>query len=156
MAAAGRLLLPVVRATDELGCRLGLYNHGGWGGEPENLVAVCCWLRANSDAKHVGIVYNLHHGHEHIADFAGSLKRMQPWLLCLNLNGMNTGAKPKILPIGAGEHDLAMLRTIRSSGYQGPIGVLDHRPEIDAEQSLRENLIGLRRLRQQLPVGSQR
>ena len=25
---------------------------------------------------------------------------MQPYLLCLNLNGMNTGAEPKILTLG--------------------------------------------------------
>ena len=35
---------------------------------------------------------------------------------------------------------------IRDSGYRGPIGILDHRPETDAEVSLRENLTGLQKL----------
>ena len=30
---------------------------------------------------------------------------MQPYLLCLNLNGMNDNAQPKILPVGSGQHD---------------------------------------------------
>ena len=56
-------------------CKLGLYNHGGWGGEPENLVAVCKVLREQHKADHVGIVYNLHHGHGHIDDFADRRSR---------------------------------------------------------------------------------
>jgi len=39
-----------------------------------------------------------------------------------------------------------MLEIIRRSGYRGPIGILDHRSDVDAEQSLRENLEGLKRL----------
>ena len=141
--ATARKLLPLVKRAGELGCKLGLYNHGGWGGEPANLVAVCRWLRENEGADHVGIVYNLHHGHGHIEDFAGVLAAMKPYLLCLNLNGMNTGAKPKILPFGAGEHDGRLLEIVLESGYRGPIGVLDHRGELDAEKSLMENLDGL-------------
>jgi hypothetical protein len=150
MEAAARQLLPHVKRVKALGCKLGLYNHGGWGGEPKNLVAVCRWLRENRDADHVGIVYNLHHGHGHIGDFAESLEQMKPYLLCVNLNGMNDGANPKILPLGRGQHELAMMRTIRDSGYAGPIGILDHRGDTDAEQSLRENLDGLDRLLSEL------
>ena len=82
---------PLARRTAALHCRLGLYNHGGWGGEPRNLVAVCKQLHAKGH-KHAGIVYNWHHGHGHIDDWAAALKRMQPYLHCLNLNGMNSGA----------------------------------------------------------------
>ena len=39
-------LLPLVERTAKMKCKLGLYNHGGWGGEPENLVAVCELLRS--------------------------------------------------------------------------------------------------------------
>lgn len=140
---AGALMLDAAQRTRELGCKLGTYNHGGWGGEPENMVAVCKWLRNETGSDHVGIVYNLHHGHGHIDDFAACLDAMKPYLLCLNLNGMNTGAEPKILPIGRGEHDRKLLRIILDSGYSGPVGILDHRPEIDAEESLRANLEGL-------------
>jgi sugar phosphate isomerase/epimerase len=148
--AAARALLPLVERTRQLGCALGLYNHGGWGGEPANLVAVCKHLRAHHNAGHVGIVYNLHHGHGHIADFEKSLKLMQPHLLCLNLNGMNDDAKPKILPLGQGRHELALLNTIRQSGYRGAIAILDHRSAIDTEVALRENLDGLKKLLKQL------
>jgi sugar phosphate isomerase/epimerase len=150
IASAAKRLLPLVQRTRGLGCKLGLYNHGGWGGEPENLVAVCRRLRDRAGTDHVGIVYNLHHGHGHIADFAECLARMKPYLLCLNLNGMNDGADPKILPLGQGQHDLRMMQIILQSGYRGPIGILDHRPELDAEKSLRENLDGLKRLLEQL------
>jgi len=150
MEAATKQLVPLVNQTRELGCKLALYNHGGWSGEPQNMVAVCRWLRKNVHADHVGIVYNLHHGHGHIEDFAESLKMMKPYLLCLNLNGMNTGAKPMILPLGQGEHDKKLLDIIAKSGYHGPIGILDHRGKVDAEQSLRENINGLRKLLKQM------
>lgn len=146
VSEAARQLLPLVKKTKRHGCKLGLYNHGEWGGDPENLVAVCRYLREKHDASHVGIVYNLHHGHTHIKDFAKSLKLMQPYLLCLNLNGMNDNAKPKILPIGQGQHDARLLQTIRQSRYAGPIGILDHRNELDAEKSLKQNLDGLDKL----------
>ncbi|MFG0334124.1 MAG: sugar phosphate isomerase/epimerase family protein [Maioricimonas sp. JB049] len=154
VAAAGRQLLPLVARTRQAGCKLGLYNHGGWGGEPANLVAVCRWLRENADADHVGIVYNLHHGHGHIDDFATSLAAMQPYLLCLNLNGMNDDAQPKIVSLGRGQHEKKLLEIIRESGYDGPLGLLDHRSEMDAEQSLRENLDGLRELTAELTTAT--
>ena len=142
---AAEQMLPLVEAADELGSKLGLYNHGGWAGEPENLVAVCEYLREHHAADHVGIVYNLQHAHEHIDDFADVLKLMQPYLLCLNLNGMDTGGEAigrKILPLGTGEHDLELLKIIRDSGYRGPIGIIGHTQD-DVEQRLLDNLDGL-------------
>lgn len=142
--AAAEGLLPMVEKTRAHGLKLGLYNHGSWSGEPANMVAVCEYLRKNHKADHVGIVYNLHHGHDHIADFAEQLKLMMPYLLCLNLNGMNDNAQPKILPIGQGKHDETLLKVIQASGYNGPIGIIDHREELDSELSLRQNLTGLK------------
>lgn len=150
--ASARALLPLVEKTQKMGCQLGLYNHGGWSGEPDNLVAVARRLREAAEVDHVGVVYNLHHGHGHIDDFAEVLAAMKPYLFCLNLNGMNDGAKPKILPIGRGEHDRKILEVILRSGYRGPIGVLDHRSELDAEQSLKENLAGLESLVRELTM----
>ena len=146
---AARAMLPLVGRTRKLGSKLGLYNHGGWGGEPANLVAVCEYLREHHDGGHVGIVYNQHHGHGHIDGFAELLEKMIPYLLCLNLNGMNTGARPKILQIGQGEHDLKLLRVIARSKYRGPIGVIGHTQD-DVELRLRDNLEGLDWLRPQL------
>ena len=75
---------------------------------------------------------------------------MQPHLLCLNLNGMNDGAKPKILPLGQGRHESAMLKTIQQSGYRGAIGILDHRSDTDTEIALLENLAGMQKILKQL------
>ena len=68
---------------------------------------------------------------------------MKPYLLCLNLNGMATEGKgPKILQLGAGEHDVKLLKSIRASGYTGPIGIIGHTQD-DVELRLRDNLDGL-------------
>ena len=40
----------------------------------------------------------------------------------------------------------AMIATIRKSGYTGPIGILDHRNDTDAEIALKENLEGLKKI----------
>ncbi len=152
---AAEAMLPLVRKTAALGCRLGLYNHGHWGGEPENMAAVCAYLHQHHDAEHVGIVYNFHHGHEHIADFPAHFQTMLPYLLCVNLNGMADAdvvreGRSKILTIGAGRHERAMLRVVLESGYSGPIGILDHRADRDTEEVLRENLTGLATVKAEL------
>jgi len=143
-------LLPLVEKTRKHNLKLALYNHGGWSGEPKTMVAVCEYLKTHHNADHVGIVYNLHHGHEHIGDFAEQLALLQPYLLCLNLNGMNDNAQPKILPIGQGQHDKEMIDLIQRSGYEGPIGIIDHREELDSEESLRQNLTGLKAVLEKL------
>jgi hypothetical protein len=141
--SAKQAMIPLAMRTAEIGCKLGLYNHGGWGGKPENLVAVCKALRAEGH-DHVGIVYNWHHGHGRIEEWKQDLDLMLPYLHCLNLNGMNTGAKPKILELGQGEHEQTMLKIVLESGYNGPVGILDHQNELDAEESLQANLTGTR------------
>ncbi|WP_144057381.1 DUF6797 domain-containing protein [Novipirellula maiorica] len=147
--AAAQQMLPLAKRTAAMGCPLALYNHGGWGGEPKNLVAVCQRLHELGQT-HVGIVYNFHHAHGHIADWAESFAIMKPFLHCLNLNGMNPNEQPKILGIGKGQHELEMIRVVIESGYDGPIGILDHRNELDARESLIENRDGLDWIRQEL------
>jgi hypothetical protein len=138
---------PVAAAAHKANARLGLYNHGGWFGEPENQIAIINQL-AKEDITlkgAVGIVYNLHHGHDHLDRFPALLEKMKPHLFCLNLNGMTKeGDKTnqKILPLGQGDLDLQLLKTIRDSGYTGPIGILNHTDE-DAEGRLMDNLDGL-------------
>lgn len=142
---AVKSLLDLAKRTAELKCLLSLYNHGGWSGEPKNLVAVCRRLHAMG-YKHVGIVYNWHHGHGGIGNWEESFALMKPYLHCLNLNGMKTGADPKILPLGLGDHEAAMLRVVIESGYDGPVGILDHRNDVDAKIALEANLNGLKKL----------
>ena len=147
--AGAAAVRPIAEAAAKIGCSVALYNHGGWFGEPENQIAIIQQLQLSN----VGIVYNFHHGHEHLARFPELLRKMQPHLLAINLNGMVTDgdkAGKKILTLGEGEHDLALLKTIRASGWHGPVGILDHRPETDSEETLRANLDGLQRLRKSL------
>ena len=145
-------LLPLLQRAKSLGSKVGIYNHGGWGGEPENMVAVCNDLRQNHAVENIGIVYNLHHGHSHLDRLPAALAAMKPYLLCLNLNGMDRDGDAKgrkILPLGEGMEDVKVLRQIRASGYSGPIGILNHTNE-DAEGRLLDNLDGLNWLLPQL------
>ena len=145
--------LPKARRANELGLKFGIYSHGGWAGKPENLVAVCECLRSLHGLSNVGIVYSFHHGHEDIADFSNVFKAIQPFLLCLNLNGMadpetvnrRTHAN-QILTIGKGLHEAKMIREVIKAGYDGPIGIIGHRADEDVQESLSANLVGLETL----------
>lgn len=150
--SAAEALLPLLERAKKLGSQVGIYNHGGWGGEPENMIAVCEFLKKNHGTDNIGIVYNLHHGHSHLDRLPKVLEAMKPWLLCLNLNGMDIAGDTKgrkILPLGVGTQDVTVLRQIRASGYNGPVGILNHTNE-DAEGRLLDNLDGLNWLVPQL------
>jgi putative heme-binding domain-containing protein len=137
-------LKPLAEEASKAGCSLALYNHGGWFGEPENQIAIIEHLKTQA-VENVGMVYNLHHGHEHTDRLASILKASMPYLKAVNLNGMDPGPDPgprKILPLGQGSLDLELLKTIRDSGYKGPIGILGHTND-DAEKRLLDNLEGL-------------
>jgi len=138
-------LAPICDAAQKIGSTVGLYNHLGWFGEPTNQVAIIRRLRA-AGHPNVGIVHNFHHGHAHIDDFAAVLRLVQPFLLAVNLNGMvrdgdRTGKK--IIPLGTGGEEVDMVRTLRASGWSGPVGILGHTEE-DAEVKLRKELDGLK------------
>ncbi len=134
----------IAEAAAAVGCKVALYNHGSWFGEPENQLAIIERLQRDG-VTNVGIVYNLHHGHDHLARFPWLLEKMKPHLLALNLNGMfRDGEKlgRKIVPLGQGDLDLQLLRMIRESGWRGLVGILNHTGE-DAEARLLDNLDGL-------------
>jgi sugar phosphate isomerase/epimerase len=123
---------------DKIGCRLSLYNHGGWGGVPHNMIETIKQVKS----RNVGIVYNFHHAHEQLGDFPAAFKAMVPYLTCVNLNGMNKDG-PKILPLGKGSEDRWIIEMIQNSGYLGPIGIIGHRSDADVEMVLNENMKGL-------------
>ncbi|MDH4477889.1 MAG: plastocyanin/azurin family copper-binding protein [Verrucomicrobiaceae bacterium] len=150
--SAAEGLLPILAKAKAIGSQVGIYNHGGWGGEPENMVAVCDYLKKNHGTDNIGIIYNLHHGHSHLDRLPKAIEAMKPHLLCLNLNGMDIAGDTKgrkILPLGVGTQDVKVLRQIRASGYSGPIGILNHTNE-NAEDRLLDNLDGLQWLLPQL------
>ena len=140
--AAAKRVAWVAAEAKKIGCTVALYNHGGWFGEPENQIAVIREVKADN----VGIVYNFHHGHEHIARFPALFAEMLPYLYAVNLNGMRDGGEPMILDIGKGERELEMIRVVKKSSYRGPIGILNHREQLDAEVGLRGNILGLKNL----------
>jgi sugar phosphate isomerase/epimerase len=122
----------------ETGSRVALYNHGGWFGEPENQIRIIEAL----PGRDVGIVYNFHHGHEHIDRFDTLVERMRPYLWVVNLNGMRPEG-PKILPFGEGTHERQMLQRVIEAGFTGPFGVLGHVENADVKEVLEGNLKGL-------------
>lgn len=139
--AAAEHLRPVAEAAARIGCSVGLYNHGDWFGEPQNQIDIIHHLALPN----IGIVYNLHHGHDHVDRLPQLLQLMLPHLMAVNLNGMTPRGDrigKKILPLAQGELDLLLLTIIRDSGYTGPIGILGHTDD-DVELRLRDNLDGL-------------
>jgi len=118
--------------------RVALYNHGDWFGEPENQIRIIAAL----PGREIGLVYNFHHGHEHVARFDALVKAIRPYLWVVNLNGMRPEG-PKILPFGTGTHERKMLQMVLDAGFTGPFGVLGHVDDADVEEILRGNLLGL-------------
>jgi sugar phosphate isomerase/epimerase len=151
--SAADTLRPLAKQAAELKCQIALYNHGGWFGDPENQIAIIQHLR-RENLSNIGIVYNLHHAHDQLDRFPDLLIKMKPHLLCLNLNGMTKdGDKTgkKILPIGQGDLDPQIIQAIKDVNYTGPIGILNHVHEVDAESRLTLNLKGLEQLASKLP-----
>jgi sugar phosphate isomerase/epimerase len=143
---------PIAEAAAKAGCKVALYNHGAWFGEPENQLAIIEKL----GMPNVGMVYNFHHGHEHLERLPALFPKMLPHLFALNLNGMTRDGEnsgKKIMPLGQGDLDLSLLRMIRDSGWRGPVGILNHTDE-DAEARLLDNRDGLAWLVAQLDGGT--
>ena len=142
--AEAKRIRAIAEAAAPIGCTVALYNHGSWFGEPENQIEIIQMLKKQG-VTNIGIVYNQHHGHDHLDRFAALLQQMKPHLLVLNLNGMTRDGDKvgkKILPLGQGDLDLALLKAIHNSGWRGPIGILNHTDE-DADARLHDNLDGL-------------
>ena len=131
----------VAERAEAQGCRVGLYNHGGWSGEPENMLEIIESLPQYN----LGIVYNFHHGHTQIDRYPQLLDKMMPYLWCVNLNGMNKDG-PKILGIGKGTEEKRMIQLLLDKNYAGPFGILGHEKEADTKEILIANLNGLQNL----------
>ena len=127
------------KRAEALGCKVGLYNHGDWFGEPENQIKI---IKALPD-RNLGIVFNFHHAHPQIDAFPEMVPAMMPYLWNVNLNGLRKGG-PKILTIGQGDHEKQMIERLIKAGYKGDFGILGHVEEADVELILKANLEGLR------------
>lgn len=131
--------------ANKLDCRIALYNHGSWFGEPENQIKI---IEA-SGLKDVGIIYNFHHAHSQLDRYREIVDAALPWLWAVNLNGMKQEG-PQILPLGTGDLELAMMKYLKETGYKGSIGVLGHVENADVAVILRQNLNGLQQLLSQM------
>jgi hypothetical protein len=84
-----------------------------------------------------------------VEGFQELLDQMLPYLSTININGMKIEG-PKIITLGEGDRELEMLRTIKSSDYTGPIGILGHTEGEDIQVVLERNLKGLESLKESL------
>jgi len=136
----------IVELAAPYGCPVELYNHNGWFGQPDNAGAVIERLK-QLDVGGVGMVYNFSHGHADVANFPAIWKRIQRYVVAVNVTGMV--ADEHLIPPSQGDHELGMLRTIQQSGWRGPIGLIAEQGG-DAEVTLGQNLRGLEHLRKEL------
>jgi sugar phosphate isomerase/epimerase len=127
--------------AEKRGCTVGLYNHGGWFGNPDNLVKIVEAL----SGKKIGIIFNFHHAHELLDDFPQMVENMMPHLWAVNLNGM-TPAGPKIMPIGEGTEEKKMIEILKNNGFSGPWGILGHRTDADVRKVLKRNMQGVKKV----------
>ena len=76
----------------DLGCKLALYNHGDWFGDPANQIKIIRTLGRYD----IGLVYSFHHAHQQLKQFEKMAKMMEPYLVAVNLNGMKRGRSTNI------------------------------------------------------------
>lgn len=124
--------------ADEMGCKLALYNHHGWFGNPHNQVEILEKLNQDS----ITMVYNFHHSQEYIDEFPEIVKKIKPYLSFVNLNGVNKEG-PQILPIGKGNYEFEMIKELIYQGFNGPWGILGHIKTEDVQKVLKRNIDGL-------------
>jgi sugar phosphate isomerase/epimerase len=129
----------IVELAAPYGCKVELYNHNGWFGQPDNEVAVIERLKQKG-VDGIGMIYNFSHGHADIADFPAIWKRIAPYVVAVNVSGMVTSER--LIPPSQGDKELDMLRTIQASGWHGPIGLIAEQGG-DAEVTLANDLRGL-------------
>ncbi|WP_282136368.1 sugar phosphate isomerase/epimerase family protein [Seonamhaeicola maritimus] len=138
---AAKMISYLAKRAENLGCKIALYNHGGWFGKPENQLKI---IKALPDCK-LGVIYNFHHAHDALANYKKNIKKLLPYLWCVNLNGMKKDG-PKIISIGEGVLEKEMIEELLQLNYKGPFGILGHVKGGDPEIILHENRIGLQRL----------
>ncbi|MSU53782.1 MAG: sugar phosphate isomerase/epimerase [Opitutaceae bacterium] len=143
---------PIAADAAALGCNVGLYNHREpWFEEQDHQIAIIERLRRDG-VTNVGIVFNFHHWRGSLAEFLSLFKRIQPYLLAVNLNGMrsDTTQYPSVRYIGSDDSELAMIRVVEASGWRGTISVIHERGHLDAAEGIKGNLQGLEWVQKEL------
>src|SRR5262249_9088488 len=143
---------PIAREAAALGCKVGLYNHREpWFEDQDNQIALIERLRRDG-LTNIGIVFNFHHWRGALDTFPGLVRRLQPHLLAVNLNGMraDTTQYPNVRFVGTDASELAMMRVLEQSGWRGPVGIINEHNNLDAAEALARNLVGLEWIRKEL------
>ncbi|WP_430408386.1 sugar phosphate isomerase/epimerase family protein [Kordia sp.] len=127
--------------ANKIGCKLALYNHHGWFGNPYNQIKILEELNDES----LSMVYNFHHAHEYVDQFQDIVQKIKPYLSFVNLNGVKKEG-PQILTIGEGDYEFEMINMLIEEGYNGPWGILGHIKTEDVKIVLERNIEGLKLL----------
>ncbi|MBL7698878.1 MAG: hypothetical protein JNK79_11995 [Chitinophagaceae bacterium] len=131
----------IAEKAAETGSSVGLYNHGGWFGEPENQLAIIKHL----NLPNIGMVYNFSHSEEQIHRFPEFYPKILPYLYAINLTGLQGGIPAKVVPVGEGNIEFRMMKIIEESSYNGPIGIINEDFAPDAKDGLKLNMEGLKK-----------
>ena len=124
-----------------IGCKIALYNHGGWFGKPENQLSIIKALPNHE----IGLVFNFHHAHDSLEEYSSNIKKLMPYLWAVSLNGMKAEG-PKIITIGQGDLEKDMIQQLLNLNYKGPFNILGHVKGGDPELILKANFNGLQTL----------
>ena len=152
LEAEAARIRPIAEKAAALGCKVGLYNHRDpWFEEQDHQIAIIERLLRDG-LTNVGIVFNFHHWRGSLAEFPPLFKRIQPYLLAVNLNGMraDTAQYPGVRFVGTDESELAMMRVVEASGWRGPVGIINERSNLDAAEGLARNLSGIEWIQREL------
>ena len=128
----------VASKAKKIGCKVALYNHSGWFADPYNQMKI---IKALPEYE-LTMVYNFHHAHNAIDSFQEIAELIAPYLSAVNLNGMKQDGA-KILGIGKGDHEKAMIEILMKAGFSGPWGIMGHVGNKDARIVLENNINGL-------------
>ena len=138
------------------GVRVALYPHtNDW---LEN-IADAVRVTKKVGRPNVGVMFNLCHWMkaQDEKDLAGTLKLAAPHLLCVTINGADTGLGRKggwdrlIQPLGSGTFDvLALLKMLDKLGYTGPVGLQCYGIGGDARKHLAHSITAWRQIQKRL------
>jgi len=136
----------IAKRAEKIGCKVGLYNHEGWFGEPENQLAIIEYLKLTN----VGMVYNFHHARMQHERFPEFFPKIKPHLYAINIAGLKTGDVDKFYRVGQGDVEAEMIKLVWESGYTGTIGILNHDEKEDAKKGLTDEMNGLKKILKEL------
>jgi len=154
---AVEVLREIADLAAEQGVRVALYPHANnWIERVEDALRVV----RKADRKNLGVMLNLCHWLKVGGEEKGLeplLKDAAPHLFVVTINGADAGLGRRggwdklIQPLGSGTFDLyGLLKTLRSFGYTGPIGLQCYGLRGDARDHLARSIAAWRKLQERL------